>query len=50
MMVRISTNWRSPSVYLTSRSRKRVIAQGTFQSLKGAPLRTAPGFLSSAAT
>lgn len=47
---RMSTNWRSPSACLAKRSRRRVIDAGRFQSLNGAPLRSAPGLRSRAAT
>ena len=39
------TNCRSPSSWAESRVRSRPSALGNCQSLKGAPLRSAPGFL-----
>ena len=39
------TNCRSPSSWHASRVRRRPRASGSRQPLKGAPLRSAPGFL-----
>ena len=41
----ILTNWRSPSACGFSLARTCISAAGQSQSLNGAPLRKAPGFL-----
>src|SRR5438270_485357 len=45
--VRISTNWRSPSLWPASRRRICASAGGRSQLRNGSPLRSAPGFLAS---
>jgi len=45
--VRISTIWRSPSMWPPSRRDTRSNAGGSAQSLNGAPFLSAPGFLAS---
>ncbi len=48
--LRMPTIWRSPSAWPPRRRRTRSIAGGSGQSLNGAPLRNAPGFLTSTGT